>query len=464
MTTHTPLIVYKRENRKDDSLQKALLISVFSFVLFLVAVSQLTTALGLTLCLFSFLLYVFRLGKSIPVLELMLLMASLQWILGPYIAYRLEFSHFKYIMYVDEDIYMGIVAPGYFFLLIGALMLYPKHNIIKIERTLKDVATRNSRLAYYLIFIGIFVPLMGSLLPVSLRFVVYLLANLKFVGAALILFKENSSGKLKIFFLVVGLTLLSSLQSGMFHDFFLWTALLISFVAINYKFSNFQKVLVMAAGFGFAFLLQGIKSEYRFIVNQEEFSTGEKVAIFVDLLLGGADHSTEPNSDSYLGMINVRLNQGWIISAIINNVPEYEPYANGETIWEAVESSLLPRFLAPDKKLAGGQENFRRFTGLMISSGTSMGTSIIGEAYGNFGKTGSWIFMLTWGMFLALSLRILIKYGESHPIIHVFLPLIFLQVIKAETETYVVLNHFLKASILVFGFLWAARKFWGWKV
>lgn len=464
MTIHTHLIAYKTENRKDDSLKKALLISVFSFVLFLVAVNQLTTSFGLTLCLFSFLLYVLRLGKSIPVLELMLLMASLQWILGPYIAYRLEFSHFKYIMYVDEDVYMSIVVPGYFSLLMGVIILYPRHNLIKIEQALREIATRHAHLAYYLIFIGIFIPLIGSILPPSLRFMVYLLANLKFVGVAFVLFKENSSGKWKVFFLVVGLTLLSSLQSALFHDFFLWTALLISFVAINYKLSNFQKVLVMAAGFGFAFLLQGIKPEYRYIINQAEFSVGEKVAVFVDLLVGGTNYSTEPGSDSYLGMINVRLNQGWIISAIINNVPEYEPYANGETIWEAVESSILPRFLAPEKKRAGGQENFRKFTGLMISSGTSMGTSIIGEAYGNFGKTGSWIFMLMWGMLLAVSLKVLFRYGAKHPIIFVFIPLIFLQVIKAETELYVVFNHLVKSTIFVFGFLWAARKFWGWKV
>ena len=38
--------------------------------------------------------------------------------------------------------------------------------------------------------------------------------------------------------------------------------------------------------------------------------------------------------------------------------------------------------------MAGGRENFRKFTGLNISDGTSMGISIAGEGYANFGWAG----------------------------------------------------------------------------
>jgi hypothetical protein len=168
--------------------------------------------------------------------------------------------------------------------------------------------------------------------------------------------------------------------------------------------------------------------------------------------------------DEYMSEMNVRLNQGWIISAIIENVPSIEPYANGETIIEAISGSLLPRFLVPDKKMAGGQENFERFTGLPLGPTTSMGTSVIGEAYANFGPMGSWIFMFLWGMFLSLGFNKLVSYGNKNPLIYVFLPLIFLQVVKAETELYVVLNHFLKSLILVFGLLWVFKKYLGWEL
>jgi hypothetical protein len=168
--------------------------------------------------------------------------------------------------------------------------------------------------------------------------------------------------------------------------------------------------------------------------------------------------------DEYMAEMNTRLNQGWIISAIIDNVPQNEPYANGETIVEALSASFVPRFLAPEKKIAGGRENFERFTGLPLGQNTSMGTSVIGEAYANFGAFGSWVFMFFWGLFLAGIFNLLVRYGKKEPLIYVFLPLIFLQVVKAETELYVVLNHFLKSIVLVFVLLWFFKRYLRWKM
>jgi hypothetical protein len=45
-----------------------------------------------------------------------------------------------------------------------------------------------------------------------------------------------------------------------------------------------------------------------------------------------------------------------------------------------------------------------------------------------------------------------------------FLPLMFLQVIKAETELVVVLNHLIKASIVIWAFFWFAKKRLNWKL
>ena len=56
--------------------------------------------------------------------------------------------------------------------------------------------------------------------------------------------------------------------------------------------------------------------------------------------------------------MNVRLNQGWIISRIMWHVPEKEPFAEGATIIEALNATLVPRFLNSDKAIAGGRKNF----------------------------------------------------------------------------------------------------------
>ena len=87
-----------------------------------------------------------------------------------------------------------------------------------------------------------------------------------------------------------------------------------------------------------------------------------------------------------------------------------------------------------------------------------MGMSLMGEAYANFGKMGI-LFLGFWGFVLSGFWNFLIRKSKKKIIILFFLPLIFLQVVKAETELVVVLNHMVKASILVAGVLWLSKGF-----
>jgi len=142
------------------------------------------------------------------------------------------------------------------------------------------------------------------------------------------------------------------------------------------------------------------------------------------------------------------LNQGWIISAVIDHVPAEEPYADGETLKEAAKSALLPRFLAPDKKEAGGRENFRRFTGLEIGNETSMGISPLGEAYANFGNLGGTLLMMGFGGFFAVLFKLSLKFVAKQPAFFFWLPMLFYQSVKAETEFLVVLNQLSKGTVI----------------
>ena len=45
--------------------------------------------------------FIRALGKRVPILELMLLIAGLQWIVGPIIEYGSPSLHYKYYMYVE---------------------------------------------------------------------------------------------------------------------------------------------------------------------------------------------------------------------------------------------------------------------------------------------------------------------------------------------------------------------------
>lgn len=434
-------------------------VSVFGWMYFIEG-AFLFSSLGLALTAFLLSLFVERLGKGFPLLELLLSIAALQWLLGPYLDYRSSEKHLKYFMYVPEQEYMNIVFPAVLSFMLAGFLLLPKIDFnARVEAIQKHIQKQDKRMAWGLLAVGFISLYLRNSVPGGLAFILFLASNLRYIGAAYLLFTD-SSYKWPVFSGLMLLTLLSAIQTGMFHDFFLWSVLLFSVAAIKFRLSFLQKLSLLCLGFFLMFIIQSVKSDYREIIWSGKFD-GDHVGLFIDLALNkleGSPNELDSADEDEFTETNARLNQGWIISAIIENVPEREPFAEGETIQEAVFASLLPRFMNPSKKEAGGRENFMRFTGLMLAPGTSMGTSVLGEAYANYGLVGTIVFMGLWGAFLALFLRKVYSISQKHPTLLLWLPLIFLQVVKAETELVVVLNHLVKASIFVFGVYWISRK------
>jgi hypothetical protein len=215
-------------------------------------------------------------------------------------------------------------------------------------------------------------------------------------------------------------------------------------------------IIIIIVGFFLSTIIQAVKMDYRdFLKSGFE---GSYSSLFVDILnkrlAGGLAEDTEEQSE-----LNVRLNQGWIISAIMDHTPNIEPYGRGITIKEAFFASAVPRFLNPNKKTATGRVTFEKFTGITLNSTTSMGISIVGESYANFGRLWGIFFMAIYGFFIIKFWSYLHKRINQNLVILFFLPLIFLQVIKSESELLSVLNHLVKTSILVFVFVFLIKKF-----
>jgi hypothetical protein len=297
-------------------------------------------------------------------------------------------------------------------------------------------------------------------LPPAFGFVFYLLANIKYVGIVYLLF-TGKPNRWPIFFATFAGTIAVSLASGMFHDLLLWSVMLSTFVANELRLNTMLKIGLAVVGITLAITIQSVKGQYRdFLANGYP---GNKIALFWGLAANQWQSGRIVNPEGDTDM-NVRLNQGWIISAIMHHTPEKQPFASGETISDAITSSLLPRFLAPDKAKAGGRENYRKYTGLQISEGTSMGISLAGEGWANYGYWGGIMFMLGWGLFVGWLWKKIHALSAYYPTIIIWSPIIFLQVVKAETEFVVVLNHMLKASFLILMLLWFVKRQWGIRI
>ncbi|TRZ44996.1 O-antigen polysaccharide polymerase Wzy [Robertkochia solimangrovi] len=413
--------------------------------------------IGVILVIILFIQFFSRLGKELPLLEMMALIASLQWIIGPVISYSSDYQHYRYYMYVPEEEYMSFVVPGLSIFCLA--LLYKKPNITVNDK----VFTLFSDKGKYILLVGILSDIASIFAPPSLLFFFFIVSQFKFVGAGILLFSTN---KIDRYYFIggIGYLVFRSLNQALFHELILWSAFMYLIWALRNKPSN--RTIFLTIGIGIIGLigLQSVKSAYRDAIKDNENSN--KIALMFSLLSDEWSKSSydDIEKEEEEQMVNVRLNQGWIISAIMDYTPEYEPYANGETITTAISASLLPRFLFPNKKEAGGQENFERFTGLPIDKGTSMGISIIGEAYANYGVIGGIIFMGFWGLFLLVIWKFLIKMFIKHPLILFFLPMLFLQVVKAETEFATVLNHLIKSCIVLLMFYWFATKALKWEI
>ncbi len=392
------------------------------------------------------------LGNKLPILELILVIAGMQWIVGAFIEYRTPFAHYKYYMYVDEATYMGFVVPAY--IVFAIVLLYFAKKYDDFDFSLDQLGAYNG-IALNLLVIGVVADFSGSFVPEQLKFILFLLSNLKYVGAIALFFSPIKWHR-NFLYIAVLILIGRSLTSGMFHDFILWSIFFYMFWALQRQTRPRFNLIIIISGFILSTMIQAVKSDYRAMVWGGY--SGNKVSLFFDILSAKFSGGLADNPDEQQGL-NLRLNQGWIISAVMYNVPSSVPHANGATIKEAVQAALLPRFLNPDKKIAGGVENFEKYTGLQLGKNTSMGISIIGEAYANFGRYGGILFMGVWACFLGMIWGFIVKKINTNTIWIFFLPLIFIQVVKAETELVVVLNHLVKTLIFVFILFWGLSQF-----
>ena len=188
--------------------------------------------------------FISRLGNGLPILELMLLIAAAQWIMGPLIEYNLPNLHYKYFMYVDQQQYMSYVVPAY-----GAFAIAVYLGLGSLKTTFIGVEKlkRHKDYGLTLLLVGIFFDFIGSSLPPALAFFAFVLSNFKFVGAIILFFSEDKRLK-QIFYIALLFLLYRSIQSTMFHDFILWTAFFYMFWALKYKPSRQQILLTLVVG------------------------------------------------------------------------------------------------------------------------------------------------------------------------------------------------------------------------
>ena len=390
-----------------------------------------------------------RLDQGVPLLPLTGVIAVLQFLVGPALNYATSYQFGRYAMRTSEAAYFQFAAPATCFYV--ALILAAGGSI-RQRNLLEGLNTRHFfQIGLLLNFVALFATYAAGPGGDGLAFLFHLLSQLRYVGALYFIFSKHKLryplAVLSCFHLVS-----TSLSSGMFHDLILWLAILFCYWFAQKKWTTVVKLTSLTTAVIALFSIQVIKQEYRSQLRRGMHPN--PISLAIDYVTPGG----RAWENDVLSLAITRLNQGWIISAVMNHVPAKESFADGETIKVAALSSIAPRVLWANKVRAGGRENFRRFTGLQIAESTSMGISPLGEAYANFDKVGGILFMVAFGASFVVFYHLALLYAARHPTFIFWIPLIFYQAIKAETEVSVVLNQLTKGSLVAFACFFAIQQ------
>lgn len=416
------------------------------------------SAIGSSLFLIIFFKFIRDIGHKIEPRDLVMFLAILQWIIGPVLAYNVLPYDDLYWMDVPEEKYMNFVVPAVLAMTIGLYMpLSENHVIGKIEiNRASEYLKKNQYIGFLIAGGGLATSFLSDYVPGSLGFLFFLLGNLQFVGVYMILFTD-SKFKWLFFAGLMGMVIFGSVLRGMFGQLMLWLLFSFLVIAIVLKIPLWGKISLILVGFSLIMVIQATKDEYRkatwFAVSDKSNSE-----IFQEIIIEKISNPSALFEGDAMMNMGARLNQGWIIARIMGHMPNNREFVKGETITTALYAGLLPRFLAPNKAKAGGRANFERFTGTALPEGTSMDISLVGEAYANYGAFGGVIFLFIVGLLYNWVIIKIVKWSKNHPVLILFIPLLFFQVIKAETDFATIFNYLTKAALIVYLVFWGVNK------
>lgn len=407
-----------------------------------------TEILAVTVALFFLLKFPYDLGSSLSVKNIMAMIATFQWLLGPVLGYIYNDSIYPgYQMAISSNQYFAFVLP--------ATLAYLAGMYITVGKSKKMMDFRNYPIDYYakgmaLIIIGF----IGGFLP--LGFLSYILGGLKYVGL-FYMFASKNPKKYYWIIPVFGFLVYSSLQNAMFHDLILWGSFFSMLYFIFKKVNLTKRLLYIGIGVVLVVMIQLVKGDYRGALLTETAQNTNSFGLYWQVIRNKFSDDNPVLNEQAIANNVVRLNQGWIIARVMLNVPTNTPYAEGQTIKNAIVASIIPRIIDPDKAIAGGHNNMETYAGITLNEYTSMDISQMGEAYANFGPIGGVFFMFILGLFFNWIIFFIEKKTRKHPDLVFWIPLIFLQAIKAETSLLTILNHVAKTALVT----WAFFSPWG---
>lgn len=404
--------------------------------------------IALLITLHQFLLLFYSIGYIIPVRFIAGAFMCMQMLLGPALAYNgLDaYQRPESQMQIPQFDYFSYAIPAVICFITGLHITAGnlKGEFVNQEKIRKYVA-ENQTLAYYFVGIGFLSSFVAPFFGSELGFVFFLISNFKFIGAFLIIL-GNKQLKPFYLFLVYGSIAISSLRGAMFHDLLTWMIFLGAVFALKYRPSINIKAAFVIGFLLLCLVIQQLKGDYRQATWKGEEQGG--LETFAQTYNKGEEKGSFTLAS--IAKSNIRINQGYIITHIMETVPQKVPYQYGDEMMQIIKAAVLPRILAPNKLRAGDRDIFMKYSGMFLLPGTSMGLSSLGDAYINFGTFGGSIFMFFFGLLFSEILNAFYKNSFEYPILILFIPLVFYYPMRPDCELQTIMGHLVKSCFLIY--------------
>ena len=385
--------------------------------------------------------------------DLIVSASCLQWIIAPWLAAGYPSRMVVYHMTLPTDEYLRYAVPATIALWVGLHL--PASRRLSATWMLPETEPLSQRVKRTLdaaIVIGLVFDAYNDSVPLQWRFLFYLFASFRFVGALGWMVTSTPGWKIRVVAVLLHLAAVQS-TGGLFYLVIHWGGyfLLVYAFMQRWRLMLAASLVVGVLGLG---LLQTVKPTFRTSLVEDKVSGPVEALTRLSVMLW--DRVSQGNivhPDFDLGDTLVRFNQGWIISRIITHVPAEEPYARGETLVDAAIFSIVPRFMVPSKQVGGSRTIFRRFTGIDLPVTTRMGLGVIGELYANFGMLGGVLATFLYGCILGWIFLFFADRAQRNPLWWAIAPTILLPGVEPGFNLEDVFNHIVKAAA-VFLIIW----------
>lgn len=398
---------------------------------------------------------VLKIGDGSFFLELLHTYAAFTCLLMPLIGYKFYNDYSSVILWVrtmpipPEQYFAfntaAVVSMGWGFFLFRDKAPDDRRAITKIVNQLRyDVLSIRPSIILTLTISSLAAYVVSEFLPQGFKQLNSFLYYSLFACAFYIYFYKDFPWKWYCLAGIIGFAFLDAFNSGMFTIIAYMSGLVLILLIADKKIAVYKKLSMLFAGVLLLSFIQLFKLDLRRSYKSGENASARQLATRV------VANSQQTALEALIYPIYQRMNQGYNIALVQNRIPERVNYLGGEYLGLTFVSAFIPRLVWPNKPEAGGKENMRIYTGIILTTwSTNVGP--FGEAYGNFGYIGGWIYIFIFSFFIRAAYTKYLSICRDRPIFFLWLaPMFFQTFYVIETDSLQAFNSLIKGAVFMF--------------